>query len=112
MDLFRQHDWPGNARELRNVVEMGVRGSTGTIDLGACLTLGRMGVTDPETGLDDQSDRPFKEAKNQLVDNFERAYLLKLLERNGNNISRAAREAQIERAYLQRLVRKLSLIHI
>ena len=26
MDLFRQHDWPGNARELRNVVEMGCAG--------------------------------------------------------------------------------------
>jgi len=109
MDLFRQHDWPGNARELRNVVEMGVRGSTGTIDLGACLTLGRMGVTDPEAGVEDQSDRPFKEAKNQLVETFERDYIVKLLERNGNNISRAAREAQIERAYLQRLVRKHEL---
>ena len=86
-----------------------MRGSTGTIDLGACLTLGRMGVTDPEAGVEDQSDRPFKEAKNQLVETFERDYIVKLLERNGNNISRAAREAQIERAYLQRLVRKHEL---
>ena len=109
MTLFRQHDWPGNARELRNVIEMAVRGSTGAIDLGACLSLGRMGATNPDAGTDDQSDLPFKEAKNQLVDQFEKDYLVKLLERNGGNISRAAREAQIERAYLQRLVRKHEL---
>jgi DNA-binding NtrC family response regulator len=41
-----------------------------------------------------------------LVGDFEKDYIVKLLERNGGNISRAAREAQIERAYLQRLVRK------
>jgi DNA-binding NtrC family response regulator len=52
---------------------------------------------------------PFKLAKNQLVDHFEKDYIVKLLERNQGNISRAAREAQIERAYLQRLVRKHDL---
>jgi DNA-binding NtrC family response regulator len=106
MDLFRQHDWPGNARELRNVVEMAVRGSEGAMDLGACLTLGRMGMTERESGMAAPADLPFKQAKNLLVGDFERDYIVKLLERNGGNISRAAREAQIERAYLQRLVRK------
>jgi DNA-binding NtrC family response regulator len=52
---------------------------------------------------------PFKQAKNQLVGHFEKDYIEKLLERNEGNISRAAREAQIERAYLQRLVRKHDL---
>jgi len=107
MDLFRQHDWPGNARELRNVIEMGVRGAA--IDLGACLTMGRMGSPDPDAAAVDTSDMPFKDAKNQLVDHFERGYIVKLLERNSGNISRSAREAQIERAYLQRLVRKHDL---
>ncbi len=109
MDLFRQHDWPGNARELRNVVEMGVRGAGGVSNLGAFLTLGRMGVTESGEGLGNMDDKPFKVAKNQLVDHFERDYIIKLLERNNGNISRAAREAQIERAYLQRLVRKHEL---
>jgi transcriptional regulator with GAF, ATPase, and Fis domain len=109
MMLFHQHDWPGNARELRNVIEMAVHGAAGRIDLGACLTLGRMGETEPGAETEPTSDMPFKRAKNQLVDHFEKDYIEKLLERNGNNISRAAREAQIERAYLQRLVRKHDL---
>ena len=88
---------------------MAVRGSTGAIDLGACLSVGRMGATNPGAGTEEPSGLPFKEAKSQLVDQFEKAYLVKLLERNDGNISRAAREAQIERAYLQRLVRKHEL---
>jgi transcriptional regulator with PAS, ATPase and Fis domain len=109
MALFRQHDWPGNARELRNVVEMAVRGAAGRIDLGACLTLGRINETAPGAEAEGSSDMPFKQAKNQLVGHFEKDYIEKLLERNEGNISRAAREAQIERAYLQRLVRKHDL---
>jgi DNA-binding NtrC family response regulator len=52
------------------------------------------------------ADRPFKEAKQELIRNFEREYLRDLLDRNDGNISKAAREAGIERAYLQRLIRK------
>ena len=55
------------------------------------------------------ADRPFKDAKNELIDSFEKGYLQDLLARNNNNISRSAREAGIERAYLQRLVRKHGL---
>jgi transcriptional regulator with PAS, ATPase and Fis domain len=109
MALFRQHDWPGNARELRNVVEMAVRGVAGKIDLGACLTLGRINEAESGAVKEGATDMPFKLAKNQLVGHFEKDYIEKLLERNGGNISRAAREAQIERAYLQRLVRKHGL---
>jgi DNA-binding NtrC family response regulator len=65
-----------------------------------------MGMTERESGMAAPADLPFKQAKNLLVGDFEKDYIVKLLERNGGNISRAAREAQIERAYLQRLVRK------
>lgn len=106
---FRQHDWPGNARELRNVVEMAVCGTRDRMDLGAFLALGRMRAEVPGGGSAPAPELPFKEAKGLLVDQFERDYVAKLLERNGGNISRAAREARIERAYLQRLVRKHGL---
>jgi DNA-binding NtrC family response regulator len=55
------------------------------------------------------ADRPFKDAKNELIEDFERGYLQDLLNRNGSNISQSAREAGIERAYLQRLIRKYDL---
>ncbi|MBQ6103383.1 MAG: hypothetical protein IJL06_06890 [Kiritimatiellae bacterium] len=55
------------------------------------------------------ADRPFKDAKGELIGEFEVAYIRDLLKRNAGNVSRSAREAGIERAYLQRLVKKFGL---
>ena len=78
----------------------------------AALAAGRLGARaaeeGPALGAVDAS-QPFKEEKARLVDAFERRYLAALLERNGGNVSRSAREAGIERAYLQRLVKKFGL---
>ncbi len=52
---------------------------------------------------------PFKEAKRTLIDEFEKDYLLRLLKRTGNNLSRAAALAGIERHYLRDLFRKHGL---
>ena len=54
-------------------------------------------------------DRPFKEAKNLLIEHFERDYLTHLLRRHSGNISRAAQEAGIDRNYIHRLVKKYSI---
>jgi len=43
------------------------------------------------------------------LDEFERKYIVKLLKRNDGNISKSAREADIERAYLQRLIKKYKI---
>ena len=56
-----------------------------------------------------ERDLPFKEAKERLIDGFERDYLKGLLERCEGNISRAAREAGIDRVYLRKLLRKHGL---
>ena len=52
---------------------------------------------------------PFKEAKEQLVDAFERRYVASLLDRHDGNVSRAAQEAGLDRNYLARLARKHGL---
>jgi DNA-binding NtrC family response regulator len=52
---------------------------------------------------------PFKEAKRTLIDEFEKDYLQRLLARTGNNLSRAASLAGIERHYLRDLFRKHGL---
>ena len=55
------------------------------------------------------ADKPFKDAKNELIDDFERKYVKDLLDRNENNVSQSARAAGIERAYLQRLMKKYGI---
>ena len=56
-----------------------------------------------------RSSLPFKEAKGQLVEHFEREYIVDLMKRHRMNLSAAAREAQIDRKHLRELLRKYGL---
>ncbi len=111
-DYIERHAWPGNVRELRNFVNM--IALSGADAAGATLsTVG--GWNEPARGaagaggLVIDTNRPFKDAKAELIKEFETRYIVALLKRYHWNISRAARSAQIERAYLQRLARKYAL---
>ena len=112
VDQLQHHDWPGNVRELRNVVERAL--SLGDAALGD-LSEGRPRQSDPALADEkrpsnpDVLELPFKEAKAQLVEGFERDYLTALLARHHGNISRAAAEAGIDRNYIHRLVKKYNL---
>ena len=120
IDQLQRHDWPGNVRELRNVVERALSlGDAALADLGDGVPPARSSQQmAAQTGEDDSPKRssnpdvlelPFKEAKAQLVEAFERDYLSALLARHHGNISRAAAEAGIDRNYIHRLVKKYGL---
>lgn len=109
MEAFKNHEWPGNVRELRNLVEFACYSGRRPLDLGAFLYLGRAQPPEAEIAGDVATDQPFKVAKNNLIKRFEASFLKQLLKEENGNISRAARRAGIERAYLQRLIRKHGL---
>jgi DNA-binding NtrC family response regulator len=106
LQRLRSYRWPGNVRELRNVIERACVLSKGDSlhiedalgdEIHAPLPAGfRMGL-------------PFKEAKGQLVEQFEREYVIDLMKRHRMNLSAAAREAQIDRKHLRELLRKYGL---
>jgi DNA-binding NtrC family response regulator len=100
------YDWPGNLRELRNLIERACVLS-GDEWLNVEDVLGSEGPTSPR--LDIRTDLPFKEAKGQLVEQFEREYIIKLIKRHKLNLSAAAREAQLDRKHLRELIRKYGL---
>ena len=54
------------------------------------------------------TDRPFKDAKNDLIEEFERTYQRPARPQQAEH-PRSAREAGIERAYLQRLICKYGM---
>ena len=116
-----RYAWPGNIRELRTLLARLAALDHIPADIGAFLhenaaqtegaTLpggaGHAGGSDETLHI--SADRPFKDLKNEFVEAFERKYLSDLLARNAQNVSQSARSAGIERAYLQRLIRKYGM---
>jgi DNA-binding NtrC family response regulator len=125
MALLVSHDWPGNVRELKNVLDRGLSllrrpvASAAPSDAGAAspvepspepavLTPELLGLSAAPAPLAPPPVR-FHEAKENLVTAWERDYLGALLARSGGNVSRAAREAGMDRVYLHRLLKKHGL---
>ena len=52
---------------------------------------------------------PFKDVKREILDEFERRYLLNLLERHDCNLSAAERASGLSRRHLRALIRKHGL---
>ena len=106
-DWLRGHAWPGNARELDNVVHRAVLASEGsTVD----WTPGpHNGTPDAQNGaqrFDELFDLPFGEAKSSVVNEFERQYLGACLTETHGNVSAAAARAGKHRRAFDRLLQK------
>ncbi|HTE54470.1 MAG TPA: sigma 54-interacting transcriptional regulator [Kofleriaceae bacterium] len=104
LNRLRRHSWPGNVRELRNTIERAC-----LLARGEYINLDDALHEEPTPSLGIRTDLPFKEAKGQLVEMFEREYIEDLMRRHRMNLSAAAREAQIDRKHLRELIRKYDL---
>lgn len=114
LKVLAAHEWPGNIRELRNVIELGfilsgdnqvitpqdlptldekVGASVHGTQLEALLTL-------PEEGID----------LNQVVNEVERNLICQSLERTGGNKGQAARLLYLKRTTLVEKLRRMNLL--
>jgi transcriptional regulator with GAF, ATPase, and Fis domain len=137
MDVLTAYRWPGNVRELVNAVERAVSFADGELldarDLPehirdsvlagpaqvavptpqrAAASPFQAAITPaapPPRPAAEVFDSTFKEAKERWVSSFERDYIVALLKKNGGNISHAAREADIDRKYFRKLMKKYEI---
>jgi transcriptional regulator with PAS, ATPase and Fis domain len=104
--LLSSYDSPGNARELRNIIEAAIAVGPGGDVLEAEDLFGLRGVsTEASASVTDDTD--FHSAKERAILDFERRYVEQLLARNDENITRAAKEAGISRNALQALIKRV-----
>lgn len=108
VDYLQQREWPGNIRELENVMERGVIMSAGEVmelaDLLACESCGS--PLPPVSQNQDLFTLPFKEAKDKLLEQFHAQYIANVLTKHGGNVSQAARDSGLKRQYLHRLMKE------
>ncbi len=137
MELLEGYQWPGNVRELANVAERAVILARGRlialedlpleVQTGSVLTAGRAEPApsvDPATRPGDShlpsssgsplstaihSDRPFKEAREEVIDGFERAYFESLLHECRGHINDAAKRSGLHARSLYEKLKRLGL---
>jgi len=98
IEMLTLQDWPGNVRELEHTIERAVvLCQNGTISA-EDISLPRAALIDPP--------ETFQSAKAVVIEQFEKAYIQKLLLAYHGNITQAARAARKNRRAFWELIRK------
>jgi two-component system nitrogen regulation response regulator NtrX len=105
MDAFTRFEWPGNVRQLKNIVErMVVLADEDTLTVEDAPSF-LLGAPEKPVKYDIEFSYTLKHAK----ENFEKYYILNVLKSNSWNISRSAKTLDIERTYLHRKIKQYDL---
>jgi DNA-binding NtrC family response regulator len=101
LHALRSRRWVGNVRELRNAIERAV-------------IMESEDIPNPDAVVESSSGdilygEPYAVARDQWVGRFERSYIERALERYSWNVAKTARECQVDRAYVFRLIKKHDL---
>ncbi len=101
MKILLNHDYPGNVRELENIIEH------------AFILCREQYVTPknlPDYLTDRFSGRTVKGKKLELVGNYEKQLIEETLRQHGGNIKRAAEELGVHRSTLWRKMKKNNIV--
>jgi two-component system, NtrC family, nitrogen regulation response regulator NtrX len=114
LEVLKQYKWPGNIRELRNIVERMVIMVTGdTIRTEhippAILQAVGTAALDAAPDGDGHSPAEWGDTYREAKDAFERAYLRAQLERFNWNVSRTAEAIRLERSNLHKKIKQLGI---
>jgi DNA-binding NtrC family response regulator len=108
-------DWPGNVRQLKNVIERAVILCEDNI-----ITLKDLPLLHEENGFDElfanipENNEELKKMKKEIreksVRNLEKKFLLKALENSDWNVSKAAENTGLQRTNFHALIKKYHII--
>jgi DNA-binding NtrC family response regulator len=107
LEALQEYAWPGNIRELRNVVErllLLAGGEVGAEDVRLALPVTHQGAA-TVSGAEGDASGPLA----QRVLAFERAQVLAELERHGRQITQTAKALGLERSHLYKKCQQLGI---
>jgi DNA-binding NtrC family response regulator len=106
---LRNHSWPGNIRELRNLVQrLLILGGEGEVSVAEVEDALRQNLAEPaatERLRPEIFEMPLREAREQ----FEREYLSHQLRKAGGSVGKLAEAVEMERTHLYRKLRALGI---
>jgi DNA-binding NtrC family response regulator len=115
IEMLGRHDWPGNVRELRAVLER----LAAFPDLGAgaiAKALGKNMDGDEASGKSMSQEMtkqllalPYHDAKDRVLESFEKTYLVEHLKAANGVVTRAAQRAGLPRQSVHRMLRRLGI---
>ncbi|MCU7868820.1 MAG: sigma-54 dependent transcriptional regulator [Candidatus Thiodiazotropha sp. (ex Lucinoma borealis)] len=105
LDRLNSYQWPGNVREMENLIHREF-----LLTEGCALEFDFLTSSTTSDAFDQKiGDGGFQHAKASAIAHFERQYLEVLMTRSGGNISLAARLAGKERRSLGRMLKKYGI---
>jgi DNA-binding NtrC family response regulator len=109
VDRLLSYVWPGNVRELEHVLTAAATMAAGEEIRTADLRLPGSKVMEEFVDFGDLAGLPLTEAKERLVESFERRAITAALEEHGGNVSAAARQLGLHRQSLQQKMTQLGI---
>ena len=107
LSLLERYQWPGNIRELRNVIERAVALCDG--HAARVRDLPEYVLMQERIGKQIHTSVGYKAVQEQWVESQGKQYLTALLHRHQGNISAVAREAQLSRKSVYEMLRRFDI---
>jgi len=110
--MLMNRPWPGNVRELQNAVRRAVifapGGEIRDMDVQEVEDHFRAAGKAAEHPVQDPFE-PYAVAREKVMDRFTQSYLSQLLHRTGGNVTRAAELSGLNRASIQKIMRRMGM---
>lgn len=111
MQILMAYSFPGNVRELENILERAFIFTTGSLILPQALGLpaGNNGDHAPEQSGIPIKSRVFSEAREFALSKFETEFVTTLLREHKGNVTAAAQQAELTRQHFHRLMQRYQI---
>lgn len=107
MAWLARQPWPGNVRELLNYVRrLAVFSGGRPIDM---ALIRQVDDSLSPSGSPNKAPVSYKDAKKEAMDEFSQYYLTQMFEKTQGNISETARISGLERASIQKIIKRLGI---